>query len=76
MCADPAITMVDSTAIPGHPMIDPIWRARLVIGDVLIPLNRRDPFVPAIRLGLALRKLAREPARRLVHSIRKIRETR
>ncbi len=76
MCADPAITMVDSTAIPGHPMIDPIWRGRLVIGDVLIPLNRRDPFVPAIRLGLALRKLAREPARRLVHTIRKIRETR
>ena len=76
MCADPAITMVDSTAIPGHPMIDPIWRGRLVIGDVLIPLNRRDPFVPAIRLGLALRKLAREPARRIVHTIRKIRETR
>jgi len=32
--------------------------------------------VQAIRLGLALRKLAREPARRLVHTIRKIRETR
>lgn len=76
MCADDTITTVDSTAIPGHPMIDPIWRGRLVIGDVLIPLSRRDPFVPAIRLGLALRKLAREPARRLVHTIRKLRETR
>ncbi|MFT6673349.1 MAG: hypothetical protein ACJAVZ_004847, partial [Afipia broomeae] len=76
MCADPSIAMVDSTAMPGHPMIDPIWRGRLAIGDVLIPLNRRDPFVPAIRLGLTLRALVREPARRLVHFIRKIRETR
>ncbi|MGL4261043.1 MAG: GNAT family N-acetyltransferase [Afipia sp.] len=76
MCADDTIAMVDSTAMPGHPMIDPIWRGRLAIGDVLIPLNRRDPFVPAIRLGLALRTLVREPARRLVHFIRKFRETR
>lgn len=76
LCADPAIATADSTAIPGHPMIDPIWRGRLAIGDVLIPLNRRDPFVPAIRLGLALRTLVREPARRLVHTVRKLRETR
>jgi CelD/BcsL family acetyltransferase involved in cellulose biosynthesis len=76
LCADDTITMADSTAIPGHPMIDPIWRGRLTIGDVLIPLHRRDPFVPAIRLGLALRKLVREPARRLVHFIREFRETR
>lgn len=76
LCADPDIAMADSTAIPGHPMIDPIWRGRLTIGDVLIPLGRRDPFIPAIRLGLALRTLVREPARRLVHTVRKIRETR
>ena len=76
LCAEPSIAMADSNAIPGHPMIDPIWRGRLAIGDVLIPLNRRDPFVPAIRLGLTLRKLAREPARRIVHFIRKLRETR
>lgn len=76
LCADDRIAMVDSTAMPGHPMIDPIWRGRLAIGDVLIPLNRRDPLVPAIRLGLALRKLVREPARRLVHLVRKLREQR
>lgn len=76
MCADPSISMVDSTAIPGHPMIDPIWRGRLVMGDVLIPLRRHDPFIPAIRLALALRKLAREPARRVVHYIRKFQEKR
>ncbi|CAN5341245.1 GNAT family N-acetyltransferase [soil metagenome] len=76
LCADPSIAMADSNAMPGHPMIDPIWRGRLAIGDVLIPLNRRDPLIPAIRLGLALRNLARKPARRIVHLIRKLRETR
>jgi CelD/BcsL family acetyltransferase involved in cellulose biosynthesis len=76
MCADDAITMVDSTAMPGHPMIDPIWRGRLAIGDVLIPLYRRDPLVPAIRLALTSRRLALEPARRVVRLIRKFRETR
>ncbi|MCF2524325.1 GNAT family N-acetyltransferase [Bradyrhizobium sp. G127] len=76
LCADPAITMADSNAMPGHPMIDPIWRGRLAVGDVLIPLSRRDPLIPAIRLGLTLRRLAREPARHLVHFIRKLRETR
>src|SRR6201999_4436537 len=69
MCADETIKMGDSTAIPGHPMIDPIWRGRLMIGDVLIPLNRYDPAVPLIRLALAGRKSAREPLRRIVHSI-------
>lgn len=76
LCADPTIATADSTAIPGHPMIDPIWRGRLAIGDVMIPLGRRDPFVPAVQLGLALRTLVREPARRLVHTVRKLRETR
>lgn len=76
MCADPAIAVVDSTAMPGHPMIDPIWRGRLAIGDVLIPLGRRDPMVAVIRLALALRRFIREPARRIVHIIRKFRETR
>jgi hypothetical protein len=74
LCADPAIAMVDSTAKAGHPMIDPIWRGRLAIGDVLIPLRKGDPVVPLIRASLALRGAIREPARRLVHSLRKNRE--
>jgi hypothetical protein len=57
-------------------MIDPIWRGRLAIADVLIPLSRHDPFVAAIRAGLALRTLVREPARHLVRTIRKLREKR
>ena len=74
LCADPAIKLADSTAAPGHPMIDPIWRNRLAIGDVLIPLYRRDPLIPVIRFALAARNLVREPARRAVQFIRYIRE--
>jgi len=70
LCADPEISTVDSTAAPGHPMIDPIWRGRLAIGDVLLPLRPRDPSVALIRAALGLRSAAREPARRLVHFIR------
>ncbi|MBS0529363.1 MAG: GNAT family N-acetyltransferase, partial [Proteobacteria bacterium] len=74
LCADPAIALVDSTASPGHPMIEPIWRGRLAIGDVLIPLRRRDPVIPMVRTVIALRQLVREPARRAVHFIRKRQE--
>ncbi|XIA63927.1 GNAT family N-acetyltransferase [Bradyrhizobium sp. TZ2] len=70
LCADPAIAMVDSTANPDHPMINPIWRGRLSIGDVLIPLRKGDPVVPLIRAALRLRSAIREPARGLVHLVR------
>jgi CelD/BcsL family acetyltransferase involved in cellulose biosynthesis len=74
LCADPSIRLVDSTANPDHPMIDPIWRGRLAIGDVLIPLRRHDPVVALIHMALGLRKSLREPARHLVRLIRKHRE--
>jgi CelD/BcsL family acetyltransferase involved in cellulose biosynthesis len=70
LCADPTIRLVDSTAAPDHPMINPIWRGRLAIGDVLIPLRRRDPVVSLIRASLGLRSAIREPLRRIVHSVR------
>lgn len=76
MCADETIASVDSTAIPGHPMIDPIWRERLAIGDVLIPLYRRDPMVAAIRAALSTRRAIRKPMRHFVHFIRKLKEKR
>jgi CelD/BcsL family acetyltransferase involved in cellulose biosynthesis len=74
LCADPAIVMVDSTASPDHPMINPIWRGRLAIGDVLIPLRPNDPVVSLIHAALSLRKLVREPARRAVRFIRRRQE--
>ena len=70
LCADPAIACADSTANAGHPMIDPIWRGRLAIGDVLIPLRRHDPLVSLIHGALTLRRSIREPLRRVARSIR------
>jgi CelD/BcsL family acetyltransferase involved in cellulose biosynthesis len=74
LCADPDIALVDSTASADHPMINPIWRGRLAIGDVLIPLRPRDPVVPLIHGALKLRTMIREPLRRAVHFIRKRQE--
>jgi hypothetical protein len=76
LCADPDIAMADSMAAPDHPMIDPIWRGRLAIGDVLIPLRRNDPTVALIHAAMMLRQRLREPARRAVHLIRKLKEKR
>ena len=76
MCADPTIASVDSTADANHSMIDPIWRARLAVGDILIPFRRNDPSVPFIRGALALRRAAMVPARKAVHLIRRIKEKR
>ena len=70
LCADPAIASADSTAGPDHPMINPIWRGRLAIGDVLIPLRRRDPIVALIHAALTLRRLARDGARDAMQLIR------
>jgi CelD/BcsL family acetyltransferase involved in cellulose biosynthesis len=70
LCADPAITSADSTAAADHPMINPIWRGRFAIGDVLIPLATHDPVVTAIHVALVTRNLAREAARSTVHFIR------
>ena len=75
LCADPAMAMADSTAGADHPMINPIWRGRLAIGDVLIPLRRNDPMVSLIHAAMTLRRLIREPVRRAVHFIRRRQET-
>ena len=70
LCADPTIATADSTASADHPMINPIWRGRFAIGDVLIPLRRNDPLVPLIHAALMLRGRVRELAKRAVHLIR------
>jgi CelD/BcsL family acetyltransferase involved in cellulose biosynthesis len=74
LCADPSVRLVDSTADADHPMINPIWRGRLAIGDVLIPLRQRDPIVALIHAALGLRKALRAATRHLVRLIRKHRE--
>jgi CelD/BcsL family acetyltransferase involved in cellulose biosynthesis len=71
LCADPAIASADSTAGADHPMINPIWRGRFAIGDVLIPLRRDDPMVILIHAAMLLRKWVRELGRRAVGVIRR-----
>lgn len=71
LCADPAIASADSTASADHPMINPIWRGRFAIGDVLIPLRRHDPVVALIHAALAGFNAAHEGARRVVRLLRK-----
>ena len=73
LCDDPAIASADSTASPDHPMINPIWRGRIAIGDTLIPLRRNDPVVALIEVALRARLSARNLARRGLQFIRKLR---
>jgi len=70
LCADPDIASVDSTASPDHPMINPIWRGRFAIGDVLIPLRPNDPVVALIHAALLARQTALDVARGVLHFIR------
>jgi CelD/BcsL family acetyltransferase involved in cellulose biosynthesis len=70
LCADPGIASADSTAGADHPMINPIWRGRFAIGDVLVPLRKNDPVVPLIHAAMMLRHGLRELARRAVRLIR------
>jgi len=72
LCADPDIMVADSTASADHPMIDPIWRNRLAVGDVLIPLRPRDPVVSIINAVLAARRFSMDALRRGLHAYRKL----
>ncbi|MBN9013724.1 MAG: GNAT family N-acetyltransferase, partial [Rhizobiales bacterium] len=65
LCADPFIATADSTANAGHTMIEPIWRGRLRIGDVLLPLYRRDPTVTLAHAAMTARGRLRDAVRRL-----------
>jgi hypothetical protein len=69
LCTDAVIATADSTANADHPMINPIWRGRLKIGDVVIPLRRNDPVVFAIVAALKTRHRLRDTARRALHLI-------
>lgn len=70
LCADAVLATADSTASADHPMINPIWRGRLRIGDVIIPLRRNDPVVSMIHVAMKMRQSARKWARRAVHLVR------
>jgi CelD/BcsL family acetyltransferase involved in cellulose biosynthesis len=70
LCADAVLVTADSTASAHHPMINPIWRGRLRIGDVIIPLRAGDPVVQMIHVAMKTQHRLRELARRAVHRLR------
>jgi CelD/BcsL family acetyltransferase involved in cellulose biosynthesis len=76
LCDDPAIATADSTASADHPMINPIWRGRFAIGDVLIPLRRNDPMVWLIQAAIIIRGAIQLIARRAIHLVRSKRRPR
>lgn len=71
LCADAVLATADSTASADHPMINPIWRGRLTIGDVLIPLRRNDPMVSLIHAAITAHRKVYEFARQAVRLIRR-----
>lgn len=71
-CADPSVTFVDSTAPADSPMINPIWRGRFVIGDILIPLQARGPWMPLILAALRVHRRVDRAARSALHAVRRL----
>ena len=76
LCADPDISLADSTALPGHPMIEPIWRGRLPIGEAVIPLYRNDPIVALAVAGIRALMRGRAQIRHVVRKLRTLTEKR
>lgn len=74
LCSDPRVRFADSSADSEHPMIDRIWRERISIADVLVPLRTGDPLVPFIHGILSLRATAIASLRPVVHLIRRWKE--
>jgi len=70
LCADPDIGSADSTAAPGHPMIDHIWSGRMTMGDIFIPLTARDPLTPVMLGAIKAREVARTGALAALKRIR------
>jgi CelD/BcsL family acetyltransferase involved in cellulose biosynthesis len=60
LIADAEIRVADSSAVEGHPMIDHVWRERMRVGDLYIPLGRLGR--PTIAAAIA-RAHARQAAK-------------
>jgi len=76
LCADRTIEEVDSTADSNHPMIDHIWRDRLALGDVFVPLTQNKFRARAIHFAIQGRERLRQCARGALHQFRMLREKR
>jgi len=70
LCADAGIDDVDSTANSGHPMIDHVWRARLTVSDLLLPVRRAPLTFAMCAASIVARQALRETARKIYRLIR------
>lgn len=69
LCADSGIDVVDSTANADHPMIDRVWRSRIQLVDLLVPVRPGELPLTFFKIGFA----AREFARGVLHQLRSLR---
>jgi hypothetical protein len=53
-------------------MINPIWRGRFTIGDVLIPLKTNDPLLPLMLAVLRVHRWLDRAARSALHGFRRL----
>jgi CelD/BcsL family acetyltransferase involved in cellulose biosynthesis len=61
----------DSCAVPAHPMIDPIWRERLVLSDLLVAVKPQSRLSFAFACGLeAARRTMLAGAKAVLHRLR------
>lgn len=74
VCADARIDDVDSMACTGHPMIDHVWRERLGLVDLYVPVCPDDPNLTLIRHLIVARNTTREVAARIFRRLRAIKE--
>lgn len=67
---DPSIRLADSCAIPGHPLIDNMWRDRLRMADVMISAPGTSVARVKAMVGAeTLRRRARAAAKHAWHAI-------
>ena len=66
--ADAKISLVDSCAVAGHPMIDHLWSERLAIADWMMPLDA------AGRTALAAAVAAEKVRRLAINGLRAVRK--
>ena len=72
LAAEPGVTMVDSCAVPDHPMIDHIWRDRMDICDFLVGAAGAQPLFERIAAHERRRRAARAVAKAGWHKVRRL----
>ena len=66
------LAQADSCAVPDHPMIDPIWRERLVLSDLLIAVKPQSRPVFRLDCGAeAARRKMLSAAKAVLHRLRR-----